>query len=80
MIDVSAIDSVVKQFKSVCEFADLDKEDHTYYFLIVFITVKFIVGQPMAKHRVSISEDFHTVNATACEFLELILKNSKAEV
>ena len=66
-------------FKNVSPYIDLEEEPYfqQYYYLIVIISVKFIVGQLRVDQIQHFSDQHHAVNATACEFLELLLKNSK---
>jgi hypothetical protein len=43
--------------------------------IIVYITLQFIQGQAVESFNEKLYTDSQTVNASACEFMELILKN-----
>lgn len=68
-------ENIITKFKEVFKYVELENE--TYYNLFIHISVKFIVGQLKNEQVSRFSSDTHSVNATACEFLELILKSSK---
>ena len=67
--------NIMVKFREVFKYVELT--DETYYQVFIQICVKFIVGQLQNEQLSKNSSDTHSVNATACEFLELILKSSK---
>lgn len=66
---------IMNKFKEV--FKHVDITDGTYYDLFIHISVKFIIAQLNQEQINKLVPDSHSVNATACEFLELILRSSK---
>jgi hypothetical protein len=49
-------------------------EKFKYLEIIVYITVQFIMGQAVQSFDNTLYQESQTVNASACEFMELILK------
>lgn len=68
-------DKILEQFRDVFKYVELENE--TYYHVLIQISVKFIIGQLNNAQASKFATETHSVNATACEFLELILKSSK---
>jgi len=61
----------------VCPYIRLENDNYTYYMVITHICVKFIVGQLKVEFIKRFQDKHHSVNATACEYLELMLRSSK---
>ncbi len=51
----------------------------SYLMVIVYITLEFIMGQAVESVNSQLYQDSQTVNASACEFMELILKSFRPE-
>jgi hypothetical protein len=67
--------SIMHKFKEVFKYVEVVNE--TYFQVFIHICVKFIVGQLKSDQMSKYSSDAHSVNATACEFLELLFRSSK---
>lgn len=50
-------------------------KQHKYLEIIVYITLQFIMGQAVESVDNGLFQESQTVNASACEFMELILKS-----
>lgn len=46
-----------------------------YLQIIVYVTLQFIMGQAVESVNAKLFEESQTVNASACEFMELVLKS-----
>jgi len=68
-------EKILEQFREVFKYVELENE--TYYHVFIQICVKFIIGQLNNAQASRFATETHSVNATACELLELILKSSK---
>ena len=68
-------EKILEQFRDVFKYVELEQE--SYYFIFVQVCVKFIIGQMNNAQASRFTTETHSVNATACEFLEMILKSSK---
>ncbi|CAI2382310.1 unnamed protein product [Moneuplotes crassus] len=67
--------AIMTKFREVFKYVEL--VDETYYQILIQVCVKFIVGHIKQGEISKYATDTHSVNATACEFLELILRSSK---
>jgi hypothetical protein len=73
MINNKVSKRVNEGFKN--EFSYINVQNNDYLHMIVHITMKFIKGQAVESMSTKFYNENLEVNASACEFLELVLKS-----